>query len=269
MLHALKIAARYLTASKAQTALLVAGVAVGVFIFIFMSALIGGLAGFIMARTVGDMAHITIEAEATDPALLLPQGPGHILLVTQKSDQRSNALPTASAFIPIIEAIPGVTVTSQEITGSGFFSRGKQVQQVSVTGLEPDKVWAIVQLGSYIVKGRADLSAGSVLIGQTLADSLNLSIGQSVRFQASTGIEAALTVSGIYKMGSGGPDRRQAYVSLATARTLFAMPQAVSRIEIKLTDLYTASAIAAQITASTGLAARAAARVDPVTAIGQ
>lgn len=34
MLYALKIAARYLTASKSQTALLVAGVAVGVFIFI-------------------------------------------------------------------------------------------------------------------------------------------------------------------------------------------------------------------------------------------
>ena len=42
MLYALKIAARYLTASKAQTALLVFGVAIGVFIFIFMSALIGG-----------------------------------------------------------------------------------------------------------------------------------------------------------------------------------------------------------------------------------
>lgn len=53
MLYALKMATRYLTASKAQTALLVFGVAIGVFIFIFMSALIGGLAEFIMARTAG------------------------------------------------------------------------------------------------------------------------------------------------------------------------------------------------------------------------
>jgi hypothetical protein len=41
----------------------VTGVAVGVFIFIFMSALIGGLAEFILSRTVGDISHITIEAE--------------------------------------------------------------------------------------------------------------------------------------------------------------------------------------------------------------
>ena len=70
MLYALKIATRYLTASKGQTALLVLGVAVGVFIFIFMSALIGGLAEFILSRTVGDISHVTIEAEAEVPALL-------------------------------------------------------------------------------------------------------------------------------------------------------------------------------------------------------
>jgi lipoprotein-releasing system permease protein len=83
MLYALKIATRYLTASKAQTALLVFGVATGVFIFIFMSALIGGLAEFIMMRTAGDMAHITIQAEAVDPALLLADDARTILLVQE------------------------------------------------------------------------------------------------------------------------------------------------------------------------------------------
>jgi lipoprotein-releasing system permease protein len=86
MLYALKIAGRYLTASKAQTALLVVGVAVGVFIFIFMSALIGGLAEFILSRTVGDISHITIEAEIDDPAVLISPNDldgGHVLFVTE------------------------------------------------------------------------------------------------------------------------------------------------------------------------------------------
>jgi lipoprotein-releasing system permease protein len=83
MLYALKIATRYLTANKAQTALLVSGVAVGVFIFIFMSALIGGLAEFILSRTVGDISHITIEAETADPAVLIsPEG--HVLVVAER-----------------------------------------------------------------------------------------------------------------------------------------------------------------------------------------
>ena len=89
MLYALKIATRYLTASKAQTGLLVLGVAAGVFIFIFMSALIGGLAEFMVSRIVGDMAQISIQAEDADPALLLP--PDGILLAPQKSTLRAEA----------------------------------------------------------------------------------------------------------------------------------------------------------------------------------
>jgi len=255
MLYAFKIAARYLTANKAQTSLLVFGVAVGVFIFIFMSALIGGLAEFILSRTAGDLSHVTIEAEARDPSLLLQDVPGVILLVQEKDSTREARLANTDAFVPVIARLPGVTAISQEITGGGFLRRGTQTAQVSVTGVEPDKVSAIINLKSYLVEGTVELGAGKVLIGKGLADDMNFRLGQTVRLQADTGIDQPLVVSGIYEIGSGGPDRRQAYVSLATARTLFAMPQGVSRIEIKLADLYEADATAARIEAITGLPA--------------
>lgn len=256
MLYALKIATRYLTASKAQTALLVFGVAIGVFIFIFMSALIGGLAEFIMARTAGDMAHITIQAEAVDPTLLLPPDARTVLLVQEPSTRRTAVLKDTAAFMPLIEALPGVTATSQQINGSGFMTRGAQVKQVSINGLEPGKESAIANLASYITEGTATLAAGGVLVGKTLADDMSLRLGQSVRLESSDGTEALLTITGIYEMGSGGPDRRQAYVSLATARTLFAMPQGVTRVEIKLANLYDADTIAPRIRALTGLEAK-------------
>ncbi len=255
MLYALKIATRYLTANRAQTALLVFGVAVGVFIFIFMSALIGGLAEFILSRTAGDLSHVTIEAEARDPDLLLRKAEGRILLVQEKDTSREARLANIDAIIPIIERLPGVTATSQQITGAGFLRRGSQSAQVSVTGVEPAKVSAIINLKSYLVEGTVELGAGKVLIGKKLADDMNFRLGETVRLQADTGIDQSLVVSGIYEIGSGGPDRRQAYVSLATARTLFTMPQGVSRIEIKLVDLYQADVTAARIEAVTGLPA--------------
>jgi lipoprotein-releasing system permease protein len=119
MLYALKIATRYLTANKAQTALLVTGVAVGVFIFIFMSALIGGLAEFILSRTVGDISHITIEAEDRDPAVLI-DAPGHVLTVTERGRTRTATLAEAETWLPLIEAVPGVRAVSPQITGRGF-----------------------------------------------------------------------------------------------------------------------------------------------------
>jgi lipoprotein-releasing system permease protein len=256
MLYALKIAARYLTASKAQTALLVFGVATGVFIFIFMSALIGGLAEFIMLRTAGDLAHVTIQAEEVDPALLVPAQGRTVLLVQEPSSQRTAVLKDIAAFIPLIEGLPGVIGTSQQINGSGFLTRGAQVTQVSISGLEPGRESVIANLAGYITEGSATLGTGGVLVGKTLAEDMALRLGQTVRLQSSDGIEALLTITGIYETGSGGPDRRQAHVSLATARTLFQMPQGVTRLEIKLADLYAADAMAPQIRALTGLDAK-------------
>lgn len=256
MLYALKIATRYLTASKAQTALLVFGVAIGVFIFIFMSALIGGLAEFIMARTAGDMAHITIQAEAVDPALLLSEDGRTVLLVQEATSQATAVLKDTPALVPLIEDLPGVIGVSQQINGSGFLTRGAQVTQVSINGLEPGKESVIANLASYITEGTASLGTGGVLLGRTLVDDMDLALGQTVRLQSASGVEALLTITGIYEMGSGGPDRRQAYVSLATARTLFRLPQGVTRVEIKLSDLYAADTIAPRIKALTGLDAK-------------
>lgn len=255
MLYGLKIAARYLTASKAQTALLVVGVAVGVFIFIFMSALIGGLAEFILSRTAGDISHVTIEAEATDPALLMAL-PGRVLLV-QEPSTNTPQLREAISYAPLIEALPEVKAVSPQITGAGFLRRGTQVAQVSIIGLEPGRESAISDLEGYLVEGEVRLRSGAVLLGKSLVDDMGLALGQTISLESTDGIKAALTLTGLYQIGTGGgPDRRMAYVSLATARTLFEMPQGVSRIEIKLLDLYAADAVALRVEGLTGLDAK-------------
>lgn len=254
MLYALKIATRYLTANKAQTALLVTGVAVGVFIFIFMSALIGGLAEFILSRTVGDISHITIEAETADPALLIsPEG--HVLVVAERGRARTATLAEAATWLPLIESVPGVRAVSPQITGAGFLTRGAQVSQVSVTGLEPGRESAILDLAGYMVAGDVRLGSGLIVLGLDLADDLALSVGQTLRLQSSNGVTSTLTLSGIFKTGNGGMDGARAFVSLSTARTLFSMPQGVTRIEIKLNDLNAADATALRIRALTGLEA--------------
>ena len=178
-------------------ALLVVGVAVGVFIFIFMSALIGGLAEFILSRTVGDISHITIEAEIDDPAVLISPNDldgGHVLFVTERGRDRTATLSDAATWLPLIEAVPGVRAVSPQITGAGF-----------------------------------------------------------LRLESSNGVTATLTLSGIFDTGNGGMDGARAFVSLSTARTLFAMPQGVTQIEIKLDDLNAADATALRISALTGL----------------
>ncbi len=254
MAYAFKIAWRYLTASKAQTGLLVAGVAVGVFVFIFMSALIGGLASYLIERTVGDISHVTIESADRDAGLLLPGG-DTVQLVQQRTGGQRDTLRNAEVFLPVIAATPGVVAVSPQLVGNGFVVRGQRSGPVAVTGVEADKVSAIADIGRRLVAGDTTLTNSSVLLGVSLARDLQVSVGQVVTLRSDRGIDRTLVVSGIFSIGVEALDARAAFVGIATARTLFEQPQGLSRIEIKLEDLNAAGEYARRISAETGLKA--------------
>jgi len=254
MLYALKIAWRYLTANKVQTGLLVAGVAVGVFVFIFISALIGGLGTYLVQRTVGNISHVTISAPDEEMSVL-PDSAAEMLVVHQANRADREILRNAEAFIPLLEGLTSVAAVSPQIVGNGFAVRGQLRAPVAVTGVAPDKVSAIADLDSALVAGNTLLTNASVVIGESLAEDLNIGVGQVLRLQSDRGMERPLVVAGIFAIGVEALDARSAFVSTATARFLFEIEQGLSRMEIKLDDLNAADAIARRIAGITGLEA--------------
>lgn len=116
--YAVKLAVRHLLAHPGQTALLMAGVALGVAVFIFMSALIGGLATLLTQRTVGSIPHIVLEMADRDPAVLAVPGTAQVVL--QKDLSRREQISIWQPAIPIIEKTSGVTAVSPQIRGSAF-----------------------------------------------------------------------------------------------------------------------------------------------------
>ena len=60
-----------------------------------------------------------------------------------------------------------------------------------------------MQLQTYLVAGSVRLGTRLVVIGQTLVDDLDLTVGDTIRLDSAQGIDALLTVSGIYKIGQG------------------------------------------------------------------
>ncbi|MEQ1902053.1 MAG: FtsX-like permease family protein [Devosia sp.] len=254
MLYSIKIAARYLTANRAQTALLVLGVAVGVYVFVFMSALIGGLAVLLLDRTVGNVAHVTIEPADRDSVSLFGTAPGTLVAVLKSTQQRPT-LQSASAFIPIVEAIAHVTVVAGEILGSGFLIKGEAIAPVAVTGIAAEQVSAIADIEGRLVAGSTDLSIGTALIGKGVADKLGVRVGQSVTIRSERGVEQTLTVGGIFALGVAGLDDAATYINVRAARVLFDLPEGLSRLEVKLDNLQLAPQVALDIAAATGLKA--------------
>ena len=253
MRYALKVALRYLSSSLSQTGLLVFGVAVAVFIFIFMSALIGGLADFMVKQTLGGQPHITIKAEDEALPILATDTDAMVLVAQQKSTRDPSGIQDAVLLMPVIDQVPGVSISSAQITGGAVLIRGERVRQVSVTGLAPDRLTAIIPFDQYLTSGSLPIGGDGILIGDTLAEDMNLSIKRPVTLHADQGNTVTLRVSGIFSSGIGRLDASSVYIDIGTARNLFDMPNAVSRIEIKLTDLYEAEPVADRIAATTGL----------------
>ena len=175
MRYAAKLALRHLMSTPGQSILLIFGVAVGVSVFVFMSALIGGLATLLTARTVGNIPHITLEMAERDPGTILPR-PG-AQVVVQKDLSRRAQIAVWEPAVALVEGMPGVTAVSPQIRGSAFVQRGQAVAPVGVIGVQPDKLSAISDVAKAIGSGSEALSPDSVLIGQTLAEDRGLRTG--------------------------------------------------------------------------------------------
>jgi lipoprotein-releasing system permease protein len=253
-MFAFTVARRYLLSNRAQSALLVAGVALGVTAFVFITALIEGLAIRLTDEVTANSAHVSLEP-VTRIARVLPKTGVDIEAVALVSTFQRQQIREWQSTVALLRQQSSVSAISTQITGSAFLVKGQAVAPVSVTAVEPENLDAITPITQQIVNGQRSLSADGILIGTVLAETLGLSAGQPVLFRTDRGVERLLTVRGIFKTGVRSADERVAYLSIQTARPLFRLPEGLTNIEIKLEDANRAREVASFLHEATGLRA--------------
>jgi lipoprotein-releasing system permease protein len=248
------VARRYLFSNPSQTALLIAGVALGVTAFVFITALIQGLAIRLTDDVTANSAHVSLEP-VTRVARVLPSPDADVESVAIVSTFQRRQIRDWASTVELLRSQPSVSALSPQISGSAFLVKGEVVAPVAVTAIDPSGLDAISPISTEIVSGDASLGADGILIGVRLAENLGLSAGQPVLFRTDRGVDRLLTVRGIFQTGLQSLDERVAYLSLQTARPLFLLPEGVTNIEVKLVDPSRARNFAAFLTEATGLRA--------------
>lgn len=248
------VAWRYLFSNVWQSLLLVAGVALGVTAYVFITALVQGLAIRLTEDVTANSAHIVLEPP-TDFARTLTEPGVETATAVQVSTIQRRQIRTWKSAMEIVARQQGVSAISPQINGNGFLVKGEAVAPVAVTALEPETLDAMYNIGEKIISGDPGLGGEGILIGAALAESLGLSAGQPVLFRADRGSERLLTIRGIFRTGLQSLDERVAFMSMQTARPLFALPDGITSIEMKLTDPAGARRLAAFLQEATGLKA--------------
>jgi len=249
----LTVALRYLRSGRLQTALIFSGVAVGIVVFTFMAALINGLAVTLTNNVIGNLAHVRLE-----PAPRVPRQLGEIaglrtLLAVQRGNEPRAAINGWRDYVETAEKFSGVKSVVASVAGSGFIQRGEKIAPVSVTGYEPGKESEMIDLAAGITRGSSALASGEVLIGITLAEDFGVTTGQRLRIRSDRGRERVLLIRGIFDVGNAVVNERAVFTDLSTAQGLFELGGAVSRIEVKLADVFSAPEVAVRLNAVTGL----------------
>jgi lipoprotein-releasing system permease protein len=216
------VALRHITYRKRQTALAVTAVGLAVGISLLSIAIQNGFSEYMLDVVFKSLPHVTITPT---------NGENYLHLYQNVMDN--------------VWSLEGVVGVSPVIAASSAFTHEEKVVNAAMLGILPSEADKIGSLGENMVQGDLNsITAGKrILLGRTLAEKLNLRMGETVQASFPDANDIDLTVSGIFDTGYASVDERTSYVSLATAQEFLDEGNVVTKIEIKLNDIYNAEAI--------------------------
>ncbi|MDD2561967.1 MAG: ABC transporter permease [Eubacteriales bacterium] len=224
MKTALKIAWRFLTASKGQSLLIAIGIAVGVSVQVFIGSLIGGLQVELVDNAIGRNTQITITAR-------------------DRGDYVENYQEVAGT---LEEAGLGVKRVSPVLDASGFLRVGQDDYPIQLRGFASSNADSIYRLTEALVSGALPES-GQVALGINLAQEAGIEAMDTVTLATPRGNTRDVSVSGIYDLKTAALNSRWVLTDIALVQAAFGYGDVASAIEMQAEDPFQADQIAVEM----------------------
>lgn len=250
----IQLATRFMREGRTQTALILSGVAVGVAITLFLSALIAGLQASLIEQTLGTQAHVVVRPLEERARPVAPVPPDAVVQRNiEQPPQRLRSVEQWPKVARRLAARPGVVAVSPIVAGSGLALRGQASRAVAVRGIVPGRFARVIPIERRIIAGRYGAVGTDAMIGTELAEDLGVRVGDRIRVETKGGRHQMLTVRGIFELGNREVDGRWVLVSLRMGQTLLDLVGGVSSLELRLADPWRADSVASEVHARTGL----------------
>jgi len=249
------IALHFLRDGRSQTIMIIVGVAVGVSVVVFVSALIQGLQSNIIERTLGTQAHIRMLPP--DEVNLRATLQSDALALVQESPraQRLRSIDNWQEFQQLLEHFPGLIAVSSVVSGPAFARRGDALESVALVGIDIEHYRQIIPLEDAIREGHMRVGAGDAMIGRELARTLGLRQGDKLRLDTGQQNTTVVNLAAIFEFGVRDLDARFVYLDLKQAQSLLDLPGGVTVIDLKVEDIFAAELVARRLERLTGLEA--------------
>ncbi len=222
---AVSIAIRHIISRRRQTLLSVLAVALAVSISVIFTSLVNGQQQILTGLVEEKLPHVTVQPK---------QGDDFIHLYKSLLDR--------------IASLPGIKSYAASLSTAATLSRKDKTKNALLKGSNPIDIDRIYKIDDSMIQGDFGSieQAKNAVIGETLAESLDLKLGDKVvaTFPRARGTE--LTVTGIFSTGTPLDDL-VVFVSLDTARNFRDVGDVINAVEITLLDIRQAQSIASLI----------------------
>ncbi len=245
----LTVAVRFLREGRFQSLLIIVGVAAGVAVVAYISALVTGLQANTVTKTLGTQAHVVITPpdEVVTPALAR-DGDAPPFTDVQARAQRLRTLANWPTLVDALARRPGVAAVSPMVGGAALARRGEATRSVAVSGVELERYDRIVGLRDKLIDGQLRLAPGEAIAGVSLAADLGLRVGD--RLLVTTGERSeTLRLSGLVDLGVRSLNQRTVIVPLRSAQSLFDLAGGATQVDVTVADVWSAQALAAALAA--------------------
>ena len=245
-----RVALRFLREGRMQSLLIIVGVAAGVAVVAYISALVSGLQANTLEKTLGAQPHVTISPPDEVVAAAAAPASGAELQQVQPRAQRPRSVANWQALVPLLDAMPGVAAVSPMVAGAGLAQRGEATKSIALVGVEIDRYARIVGLQRKLVAGTLRLGPGEGILGRDLASDLGVRVGDRVNLVTGTGagaISDAVRVTALVDLGVRELNRRTVLVPLRAAQSLVGLPGGATNVDLALDDVWQAPALARQL----------------------
>jgi lipoprotein-releasing system permease protein len=245
-----RIAVRFLVEGRFQTLLLVVGVAAGVAVVTYITALVDGLQANTIRRTLGVQPHLTIRPVKDVPLAgrLAPAGPDRPAL-EQPRAQRTRSIDNWVPLARTLETVPGVTAVSPMAGGTALALRGEGSRAVAIVGVELERYDRIAGLSDKIIEGVPRLGPGEAIVGKELAEDLGVRLGDRFTLSLGKDTNEPLRAVAIFDVGVRDVNRRNVYLPLRTAQSLLGIPGGVTQLDLTVDDVFRAESVASRLRA--------------------
>lgn len=248
-------AVRFLREGLVQSFLIVFGVAVGVSVIVFMSALLDGVQGNILARVLSTQAQVVVNPRKDVSRPLMTDDAAKIIRIVQSRTQRQVKVDQWRKIRDALVRMPQVNVVSPTAAGSIFVVRGGASRTVSLNGIQPADYYRFIAIPDYMIAGTSRITGQDMLIGKDLADDLGIRVNDKVLVRSSSGASDTLNVAGIFDLGNKSFNQRTVISLLNTAQNLLGLVGSVTSIDVTLKDPYGADATADVLAATNNVEA--------------